>query len=314
MPHHEITLHLPTRAPFDVDAMLAYLAAHAVPGRDHVDVTHGGCSSHALDLPGGTGCATVAWHEVPRGEHQRTPMVDIPVTFTLPTHSDQEFAIRIVRRMFDLDADPERISAALCADPRLAPLIATRPGLRLPRARHPHEFALGTVLGQQVSIAAARTVQGRLAAQFGRACGDDSAAPGCFSAPDLTAIAAYTPERIREALRITNARAATVHGLATALMNGLDISFDADQLRSRAELVALRGIGPWTVEIVALRALCDDDAYPAGDLILRRALKVEKPRDAEAAAAAWSPYRGYATQHLWADFLATHATGGTRFD
>ena len=127
--------------------------------------------------------------------------------------------------------------------------------------------------------------------------------------PDAAAIAAVPSEELRAALGLTRARAETLSALAGAIAGGLDLGPGADRDRVRAELSAMRGIGPWTVELIAMRALGDPDAYPAGDLILHRAIGARTAREAREAAEGWRPYRGYATQHLWADFLEGSANG-----
>lgn len=307
-----LALRLRTRAPFDAGATRAFLGAHAIPGRD--DTGGAGSSAHAIDVPGGTAVALISWDAIPPVAAQLgRDTVEVPVVLTLPALSDTLPAIQTVRRMLDLDADPSQIAGALGGDERLGPLISRRPGLRLPGARDSREFALATVLGQQVSLAAARTLQGRLVSEFSgtgalaavRGPGSGAGSTLAFSgAIDVERIASLDPAEIRAALRITGARAETLHALATAFAAGLDLGPGADRERARAELAAIRGIGPWTVELVAMRALGDPDAFPAGDLILRRALGVEHPREAEQLAQSWRPFRGYATQHLWADFLA----------
>lgn len=336
-----LALRLRTRAPFDPDATRAFLVAHAIPGRD--DTSSPASTAHAVDVPGGTGAVRISWGAIPSVAAQLgRDTVDVPVVLTLPALSDTLPAIQSVRRMLDLDADPAQIVAAFGDDALLGPLVARRPGLRLPGARDPHEFALATVLGQQVSLAAARTLQGRLVREFSgagsradasgvgsgagsgaRATAGSGAGATAGSGAEATAgsaqgfapridverIATRSPAELQAALRITGARAQTLRDLATAFAQGLDLGPGADRERARSELAAIRGIGPWTVELVAMRALGDPDAYPAGDLILRRALGVEKPRDAERLAAGWRPFRGYATQHLWADFLAAAAPG-----
>lgn len=307
-----LALRLRTRAPFDGPATRAFLEAHAIPGRDLVEPT--GETVHAIDVPGGIAVVRIAWPEVPAVPAQAGDrMVGVPVVLTLPELADAMPAIQAVRRMLDLDADPAQILDALGAAPILAPLLAARPGLRLPAARDAHEFALATVLGQQVSIAAARTLQGRLAfAYASTVSGGSGEAPGFVARVDVARVAAQPVEALRAELRITRARAETIQRLAAALAGGLDLSAGADREHSRAELGAIKGIGPWTVELVAMRALGDPDAYPAGDLILRRALGVERPHDAELLAEQWRPFRGYATQHLWADFLAEAARKDTK--
>ncbi|UTX52533.1 DNA-3-methyladenine glycosylase 2 family protein [Leucobacter aridicollis] len=308
-----VTLRLQTRAPFDGRATRSFLAAHAIPGRDFIGTDTGtgapAQTSHAIDVPGGTAHATISWSDVPEVANQRPGMLGIPVVLALPSLADTMPAIQIVRRMLDLDADPAQLAEAFSADPVLGPLVAARPGLRLPGARDPHEFALATVLGQQVSLAAARTLQGRLVAEYAEP--NRRAERGFSGRVDVSRIAGESPEALQSTLRITHARAATLQGLALALEEGLDITPGADRERARAELIALRGIGPWTVELIAMRALGDPDAYPSGDLILRRALGVAGAKEAERAADAWRPFRGYATQFLWADFLASATPGAT---
>lgn len=318
-----LSLQLRTRAPYDVTGMRAFLGAHAIPGRDLISATSTETATatahelarelskrgdqettHALDVPGGTAVARFSW----AGVHESGNYISIPVRLTLPGISDTMPAISAIRRLLDLDADPMQISDALGSDPRLATLIALRPGLRLPGARNSQEFALGTVLGQQVSLAAARTLQGRLAAAFASDLVSPAGyAEGFHSAPNMSRIADSSTTELRELIGLTEARAETLRTVARALVNGLDLRAGADRELARTELAALRGIGPWSVELIAMRALGDPDAYPAGDLILRRALETRTDRETIAAAETWRPYRGYATQHLWADFLAGQA-------
>lgn len=324
-----LSLQLRTRSPYDVTGMRAFLGAHAIPGRDLIMAASAGAeaeaaedalqarvldrkfqeTAHALDVPGGTAVAQIDWATA----RESGSYTSIPVRLTLPRISDAMPAISAIRRLLDLDADPLQIADALGGDPRLSDLITRRPGLRLPGARNSEEFAMGTVLGQQVSLAAARTLQGRLAAAFASKL-DSPAAPaeGFHSAPDMSRIAESTTAELRELIGLTEARAETLRTVANALVEGLDLGPGADRELARAELSALRGIGPWSVELIAMRALGDPDAYPAGDLILRRALETRTERETIAAAEAWRPYRGYATQHLWADFLAAQAARTTK--
>ncbi len=306
-----LALQLRTRAPYDVAGMRAFLAAHAIPGRDKVS---GAQSTHAIDVAGGTAVAHIDWSAI--REHRGHVL--IPLQLTLPGLHDTMSAIASIRRMLDLDADPAQIAEALSADEILAPLVSQRPGLRLPGSRNPQEFALGTVLGQQVSLAAARTLQGRLAAHFaasepltarGIGTGQEHHSRHEFvSAPDLARIAATPIAVLREVIGLTEARATTLRAVAESLSSGLDLGPGADREHARRELLAIRGIGPWSVELIAMRALGDPDAYPAGDLILKKALGARNEREAQIAAEKWRPYRGYATQHLWAGFLAEQAT------
>jgi AraC family transcriptional regulator of adaptative response / DNA-3-methyladenine glycosylase II len=303
-----LSLRLRARAPFAAEAMRAFLAAHAVPGRDRIDPD--GTTAHAIDVPGGTAVASIDWADMPGDIARRAAgasTVGIPIRLSLPSLSDTMPAIQAVRRLLDLDADPAQIAAALGGEPLLRASLAARPGLRLPGARDAVEFALGTVLGQQISLAAARTLQGRLADAFAEEATAAGAAAGFRARPSAERVAALGADDLRERLGLTRARAQTLRSLAVAIAEGLDLGPGADRERARRELLAIRGIGPWTIELIAMRALGDPDAYPAGDLILRRALGVRGDREASRLAETWRPFRGYATQHLWADFLETAA-------
>jgi AraC family transcriptional regulator of adaptative response / DNA-3-methyladenine glycosylase II len=156
------------------------------------------------------------------------------------------------------------------------------------------ETAVLTVLGQQVSLAAARTFGGRFVGAFG------APVEGEFLAfPDPDAVAAQSPEDIQKAVGLTTARARTVHTLATAAANGLDLSWDADPVQFRQELLALPGIGPWTADYLTVRILGDRDAFVPDDLVLKRALGVSSGKEAAALSERWRPWRAYALFHLW---------------
>lgn len=202
-------------------------------------------------------------------------------------------AMAAVRRWVGLDADHEAARAVLADDPTIGPLWHARPDLRVPGAVDPAELALRTVLGQQVSVAAARTLGGRLVALLGEPGPD-----GLRLFPRPAAIADAGVVQVR-AIGLTRARALTLVGLATALADGLDLSPGADVVEARRELLALPGIGPWTADYVALRGLRDLDAFPAHDLVLRRRMGDLDPAAAVRVAERWRPWRGYAAQHLW---------------
>lgn len=271
------------------DPLRRFLGAHALPGAErHVDGVHhrvfptsAGPVEAAVDLGTGARCEQVEVR-APRGVIE-----EVAVT---------------VRRWLDLDGGHVEAERHLAADPLLAPLVAARPGLRVPRAVSGAETAILTVLGQQVSLAAARTFGARLVAAFGSPVDELLA----FPAPDVLASAG--PEAIRAATGITGARSRTVHAVAGALADGLDLDGAAgDAERSRtahAELLALPGIGPWTADYVALRVLGDSDAFLPSDLVLRRVLgamvgRAITAREAAARAEPWRPWRGYALLHLW---------------
>jgi AraC family transcriptional regulator of adaptative response / DNA-3-methyladenine glycosylase II len=196
-----------------------------------------------------------------------------------------------VRRMFDLACDPAAATAALGRDPLLRPLLQRWPGTRIPGAWDGFELAVRAILGQQVSVAAATTLAGRLAAHAG---GDG------YPAPERLADAAL------ERLGVPARRAQALRALGRAAATGR-LDFGAPDLL-RAELLALPGIGPWTAEYVALRGAGDPDAFPAGDLALRKAVAAGGPPVSERALAeraeAWRPWRGYAAMLLWRSLSA----------
>lgn len=259
------------------------LRAHAVPGLEIAGTD--GRHTRVIRGPGGPSVVTV----------DLSASDGAVIARLAPAGpGDRPALAATIRRWLDLDADPAPIVAALGTDPLLAPLVAARPGLRIPGSTDGFETAVLAVLGQQVSLAAARTFAGRLVAAFG------SPAPeGLTAFPRPEDLAAAGPERVRAAMGVTGARARTVHALATAAVDGLDLDSGADLLGTRARLLALPGIGAWTADIVALRALGDRDAFVPGDLVLRRALGMASAREAAARAEAWSPWRAYALTHLW---------------
>jgi AraC family transcriptional regulator of adaptative response / DNA-3-methyladenine glycosylase II len=217
---------------------------------------------------------------------------------------DRDAALARCRALFDLDRDPWPIVGALRDDPIIGPLVRATPGRRVPGAVDPDELAIRAVLGQQVSLAAAATLAGRLVAD----CGEVLARPVggvTHLFPTAAAIAAIDPER----LAMPDARRRAVIGLAAALASGSpSLDPDGDHAAIRAALLALPGLGPWTVEYVAMRALRDPDAFLATDLGVRHALRRlgfdGDHRQAIELAQAWRPYRAYALQHLWGSLTA----------
>ena len=284
-----LTLRLPFRAPLFPDNLLGHLVATAVPG---VEEWRDGAYRRTLRLPRAAGTVSLR----PETGHVRALL-------HLGDVRDLPVAVARCRRLLDLDADPVAVDAALCEDPVLAPLVAAAPGRRVPRTVDEHELALRAVLGQQVSTAAARTHAARLV----RALGDPVTDPEgglthLFPSPER--LAAADPEELTAALALPRVRRTTLLTLAAALASGeVDLSPGADRAAARAALLALPGIGPWTVETVAMRALGDPDAFPASDLgVLAAARGLGLPGTVPALTArsvAWRPWRAYATQHLW---------------
>ena len=212
---------------------------------------------------------------------------------------DLGVAVARCRRLLDLDADPVAIASVLASDPLLAPLVTAHPGLRVPGCVDGTEIVVRAVLGQQISVAAARTHAARLVERHG----EPLAAPE-GSLTHVFPTAGAVAEAGDDALAMPERRRQTLRGVCAALRDGLvELNPGADREHARRDLLALPGIGPWTVEYVAMRALGDPDAFPAGDLgVLHglRALGVEAgAREAERRSQAWRPFRAYTVLHLW---------------
>ena len=290
-----LSLRLAYRQPLDPSNLLGHLVATAVPG---VEEYRGGAYRSTVPLPHGPG--VVAVHPPRDGA--------FPVTVRLTELRDLPAAVARTRRLLDLDADPVAVDEALAADPALRPLVRAARGRRVPRALDPEAMALRAVIGQQVSTAAARTHAARLVSALGTPVDDpDGGLTHVFPRPaDLLA----DPDATARLLAMPAARRDTLIGLARALADG-DVVLDAGAGRAaaRAALTALPGIGPWTVETVAMRALGDPDAFLPTDLGVRQAARrLGLPVSAaalERESRAWSPWRAYAVQHLWA--TGTHA-------
>lgn len=266
------------RRPFDPAPALASLVAHAVPG---VEVVADGTVRRLVVLDGQSSVVEA---------HLAVDCV------TLHASAGSTAALeRLAGRWFGLADDLGLVVDALADDPVLGPLVAARPALRI--LGHPDGFeaAVTTVLGQQVSLGAARTFGGRLAAAYGT-----PGPAGLLAYPSAPELAAVDPVELQGVVRITHSRARTLHALAVACADGLSLEPGAqDEADVRARLLALPGIGPWTVDYLALRVLGDRDAMPVGDLVLRRALGVADARAVADAAQRWRPWRAFAAVHLW---------------
>lgn len=291
--HEALTLRLGYRPPYDFAAMLDFLRGRALPGVEVVDEHSYSRVIGPITQPGWLRVS--AW---PSGEHALKLELHGPAPARLLE------IVQRLRRMFDLDADPQAIAEALSVDARLAPLLLKRPGLRLPSGWDGFEISVRAIIGQQVSVAAARTLAARLAQRFGQAL-PQAFAPGLehlFPTPDALVDADLV------SIGLTRARAETVRTVARALLDGR-VDFHAERTLEdfTARWVALPGIGPWTAQYIALRALGHPDAFPAEDLVLQRALPADGSRlSAKALGAAsqpWRPWRGYAVIHLWRDSM-----------
>ena len=283
-----LSLRLSFRAPLDWRALLDFLAARATRGVEQVD---GDAYRRTVRLGAGLGTLEV---RPAAGASQ------LLLSVQLPGFDGVHQIVSRVRRLFDLDADPLPIAAQLARDPVLAASLARRPGLRVPGAWDPFEVAVRAVLGQQVTVRGASTLAGRLAERFGEPLGA-AGRPGLshlFPRPEALAGADLT------AIGLPRARAAALRALARAVVDGeLDLEAARGTQVLSAQLRAIPGIGDWTAQYVAMRAGGEPDAFPAGDLGLRRALARDgnplAPGDVERLAEAWRPWRSYAAMHLW---------------
>ncbi|MGG5753903.1 DNA-3-methyladenine glycosylase 2 [Zafaria sp. Z1313] len=280
--------------------VLAVLRAHAVPGVElasGTDPDDAGATFRRL-VP----CST-AYVEATLRFTRELVLVDARGPGTPTAGGDPDWADELasrIRAWLDLDADLGPVVGHLRRDPALAPLVAARPSLRRVGFLDPVEALATTILGQQVSLAACRTFSGRLVQAFGR-----DGPGGLRIFPDAAELAETDPGHLHTAVGITGQRALTLHAAMAALaaampVAGLDPRGGPGFPLARAELLGLRGIGPWTADYLAVRAGFDPDAFTPGDLVLRRALGRVDARAAEERSHAWSPYRAYALFHCWA--------------
>jgi AraC family transcriptional regulator of adaptative response / DNA-3-methyladenine glycosylase II len=280
-----VTVDLAVRQPLDLGATMAFLAARAIRGVEHFD---GARYHRALALPSGHGIAIVDGLPVVKGDR-----LHVRVALQLADWRDLAPAVGRVRRLFDLDSDPVAIDSALGGDPFLADLVARRPGLRVPGSVDPFETAVRAVVGQQVSVAGARTILGRLV----DAVGTPLTLPHdrlTHVFPSPAELAAIDPARLPMPMR----RRTTLTDLADRVALGkiaLDAGADRDEVRRM--LLDVPGIGPWTADYVLLRGLGDPDVFLASDLGVIRAL--DELGATASAAEAWRPWRSYAVHHLW---------------
>jgi AraC family transcriptional regulator of adaptative response / DNA-3-methyladenine glycosylase II len=308
-----IRLRLPYRPPIDMDRMIGFLAARAIPG---VEAVADGRYRRTMLLPNGMGILSVG----------SSTLGYVDCELQLEDLRDLTAAVQRCRRLLDLDADPEAVTASLAASESvLAPLALANPGRRVPGHVDGNELALRAVLGQQVSVAAARRLGARLVAAYGKPLErPEGTLTHCF--PTAETLAAADPGT----LPMPRTRAAALTGLATALASG-DLSLDpgADRDRAEARLLALPGIGPWTVGYIRMRALSDPDAFLPADVGVLEALgrlgagatggggdaggrgpvaartRARAARAATELAEGWRPWRSYAVQHLWASIEPT---------
>ena len=283
-----IRILLPYRPPYDWQAILAFLAARAIPG---VEAVADGCYRRSIEIGGK--CGTVA---VEAGEGSSLgATIRFPVLSALPT------IIARLRRVFDLAADPTAINAHLSEDPHLASLVTARPGLRVPGAWDGFELAVRAILGQQITVSAATMLAGKLVRAFGETLPQaDTALTHIFPRP-----AQLSGADISARVGMPRARANAISTMAAAVERDPQIFGPRRSLEDGIEsLRALSGIGEWTAQYIAMRLLREPDAFPASDIGLLRAMadaEGRRPTPAELLARAehWRPWRAYAALHLW---------------
>ncbi|MDQ1528270.1 MAG: AraC family transcriptional regulator [Actinomycetota bacterium] len=277
-----ISLRLPARAPFDGAGLLRFFAGHAVTGLEAGDET---VFERPVRLPHGLARVSITLDGGAVDSYS-----GIRCSAQLESVADVATLVARVRRMFDLDADSVAIDEALGADPTLSPLVAASPGIRLPGSLDAEETLFRTLIGQQISVAAARTVLGRLTNDLGE--------DGLF--PTAMQLA----EHGREVLRGPASRIATIVGVAEALASGdltLDVATPIDEFE--ADLTRLPGVGPWTAGYLAMRVLGNPDVLLTSDLIILQSAAAlglpSSPKLLAAHAGRWAPWRSYAGMHLW---------------
>ena len=292
-----VTMRLAVRTPYSGRALLDFLALRAVPG---VEAAGEGWYARTLSLPHGSGSVRLEVPEVL--ETNRTAFVR--ATFALEDLRDMSAATERVRRLLDADCDPVAVADAFAGDPLIGPLVREWPGLRVPGHVDGAEIAVRAVLGQQVSVGRARTMAERLVVEHGRPLAQpvDGLTP-LF--PDAATLARLDPAD----LPMPRARGRALIALCAALADGsiaLDRGLDRDDVR-RA-LVAIPGIGPWTADYVAMRALGHPDVFLPTDVGIRNALRGlgRDPAEAAALAEGWSPWRSYAQLYLWQSSTLQH--------
>ncbi len=311
-------VRLPTRAPFDGPGLLHWFHARAIDGVEHVEPDDHRYA-RALSLPGGPATVDLRVHD----DH-------VVATFRLTTVADLATAVTRVRRILDLDADPGVVAEALDPDPTLRRLLRATPGLRVPGAASGAVAALLTIVGQQVSVAAAARTCSTITGRWGReldaslspprsATGEDEAearrdADGAPS-PTLTRVP-LTADDLAEVdpadLPMPRQRATALIAVCRAMASGeLDLEAGGDRDRAHADLLAIPGVGPWTADYLRLRSLGDPDVMMHTDLIVRRkAAALGLPDDLAAWAKPFAPWRSYVSHHLWAAPAAPRSTPG----
>ena len=284
------TRSLPVEQRYDWPGLMRFLAPRAIPGVEEV-----AGDSYRRTVRSAAGCGVLT---VRRGERE------IRLEATDLDGAELDDARRRVERLLGLETDLADVARVLGADPALAPLVTARPQLPAPGAFDGWELAVRAIVGQQVTVAAATTLTGRVVRALGRPLDAPLGTLG-YGFPSAAELArAELP-----GIGMPGSRVATLRALGAAVAAGhIVLDGSADPEATRQALLVLPGIGPWTAGYVAMRALADRDAFPVGDVGLRRAAQAlglpSTPRELAARAERWRPYRTYAVYHLWASLGA----------
>lgn len=295
----DVALRLRYRPPYDWDCMLGFLGARAIPG---TEVVEKGRYLRTVEIDGAAGSI-----EVTHLPDRQSLCVNIrfPDVRALPA------IVARVRRQFDLGADIETIDLHLSSDPSLAPLVARRPGLRAPGGWDGFETAVRAVLGQQISVAAARRLAGQLVERHGRAVPNAFVIHPALSHVFPTAKRLATVSSIE--LAMPAARLKTLKAIAEASVADANLFRPVGSVEETVtRLRRIHGVGEWTAQYIALRAVREMDAFPATDIgLLRGAAHINGAKSTQASlldrAESWRPWRAYAAQHLWAADSKTNA-------
>ncbi len=284
-PANQYLFRLRFRPPFDWKSILAFLATRATPGVEEVE---SGTYRRSISLNGKHGEFAVALDEANYSLAVRVQFADPRSLF---------FIIERIRSMFDLNADWASIVRTLQSDPVLSARVEAAPGLRVPGCWNGFELAVRAILGQRISVKLATIFAGRMVSAFGQAVPGDSKLTHLFPSPEALAGAKLT------SIGLPDTRAETIRTLARAVCDG-QIGFEriADTHALLTRLKEIPGLGRWTAQYIAMRALAEPDAFPYGDLGLLRALNLVSPCELERRAEAWRPWRAYAAMYLWKSF------------
>ncbi len=282
LPENQYLFRLRFRPPYQWESMLAFLAARATPG---VEIVEGSSYRRSIYLNHQEGYFDVSLDRQPETLSLRIQFGDPRALFLI---------IERIRRMFDLNADWQRIGDRLRTDAALRRQLEAKPGLRVPGCWDGFELATRAILGQQITVKGATTLAGRLVRAFGQPLSAPNGLTHAFPRPEVLADAKLT------SIGLTAARAEAIRSLARAVADG-ELRFEAvtDAEAFLRRLGEIAGIGKWTAQYIAMRALGEPDAFPSADIGLMRALQLSSPRELEVRAAKWRPWRAYAAVYLW---------------